>query len=250
MSRTLRSPNSSTPFGRASRPALRLFGLLALVLLLGWSASIASAEEAAEEKKGSDLAIEQIDAFIAANPVNKQVIGWRVHLKKPPLLKFDPKKTYTWKLETSVGEVRFKLLDKVAPMHVSSTIYLTRLGYYNNLKFHRVIAGFMAQGGDPQGNGRGGPGYKYDGEFDDAVVHDSGGKLSMANSGPGTDGSQFFITFKATPHLDGKHTIFGEAEPGESMKTIEKMEALGRQGRGPSTPLEPILIKSATILIE
>jgi cyclophilin family peptidyl-prolyl cis-trans isomerase len=246
MLRILRSPNPSATSERRTRPALRLARAVVIALLLGATVTPAIADE----KPATDPAIEQIDAFIAANPVNKAVIGWRMHLKKPPVLKFDPKKTYTWKLDTSVGEVKFKLLDKVAPMHVSSTIYLTRLGFYDNLQFHRVITGFMAQGGDPQGTGRGGPGYNYDGEFDDSVVHDGPGKLSMANRGPGTDGSQFFITFKATPHLDGKHTIFGEVAPGDSMKTIEKMEALGRPGNGPSTPLQPILIKKASILIE
>jgi cyclophilin family peptidyl-prolyl cis-trans isomerase len=224
----------------------RVLCFACVALFLAASVSDAIADDA----KPADSAITQIDAFIAANPVNKSVGNWRTKLKKPPLLKFDPKKTYTWKLETSVGEIRFKLLPEVAPMHVSSTIYLTRLGFYNNLKFHRVIQGFMAQGGDPNGNGRGGPGYSYDGEFDPKVSHDGPGVLSMANRGPGTDGSQFFITFKATPYLDGKHTVFGKAEPGESMKTIEKIEALGRPARGPSTPLQPILIKKASILIE
>jgi cyclophilin family peptidyl-prolyl cis-trans isomerase len=133
-------------------------------------------------------------------------------------------------------------MPDVAPMHVSSTIYLTRLGFYNDVVFHRVIQGFMAQGGDPTGTGRGGPGYKYAGEFDANVTHDAPGKLSMANSGPGTDGSQFFLTFVATPHLDGKHTIFGEVV--EGMETVKQLEAAGSQ-RG--KPKEKLVIETATI---
>jgi len=113
-------------------------------------------------------------------------------------------------------------------MHVSSTIYLTRLGFYDGLLFHRVIPGFMAQGGDPLGNGRGGPGYRYEGEFDTAVRHNRPGLLSMANSGPGTDGSQFFITFVPTAHLDGRHTIFGEVTDGmEAVESLEKWRTPG-----------------------
>ncbi|HEB91739.1 MAG TPA: peptidylprolyl isomerase, partial [Deltaproteobacteria bacterium] len=152
-------------------------------------------------------------------------------------------------LDTNVGEIRFRLLPEVAPMHVSSTIYLTRLGFYDKLLFHRVIKGFMAQGGDPLGNGRGGPGYRFAGEFDDTAVHDAPGILSMANSGPGTDGSQFFITFRATPSLNNRHTVYGKAESQESLETIRKMEALGRP-RDPAPPTRPLFIRSASILIE
>jgi cyclophilin family peptidyl-prolyl cis-trans isomerase len=127
-------------------------------------------------------------------------------------------------------------------MHVTSTIYLTRLGFYDGLSFHRVITGFMAQGGCPLGTGTGGPGYKYAGEFDPSVKHDAPGKLSMANSGPGTDGSQFFLTFVKTPWLDGKHTIFGEVIAGK--KTLEKIEKLGQRNGRPRARVE---IKKATV---
>jgi cyclophilin family peptidyl-prolyl cis-trans isomerase len=108
-----------------------------------------------------------------------------------------------------------------------------------------VIPEFMAQGGDPRGNGTGGPGYEYDGEFDPEVKHNRPGLLSMANSGPGTDGSQFFLTFVPAPWLDGKHTIFGEVV--EGMETVRELEKRGTQG-GQTT--EPLSIRRATVRIE
>jgi cyclophilin family peptidyl-prolyl cis-trans isomerase len=105
----------------------------------------------------------------------------------------------------------------------------------------------MAQGGDPLGTGRGSPGYRFRGEFDNAVKHDVPGILSMANAGPGTDGSQFFITFRPTPQLNGRHTVYGKVVDG--MDTVRKMEALGRP-RDPAPPIEPITIEAASIIVE
>jgi cyclophilin family peptidyl-prolyl cis-trans isomerase len=119
---------------------------------------------------------------------------------------------------------------------------LTKKGFYDGIAFHRVIPGFMAQGGCPLGTGRGGPGYKYTGEFKPNVKHDRPYLLSMANSGPGTDGSQFFLTFKATPWLDGKHTLFGEIVSGQDV--MKKLEAAG----GPNgKPKEKLVITKARI---
>jgi peptidyl-prolyl cis-trans isomerase B (cyclophilin B) len=246
MSRFDSPPTPGIGPARSNR-RLGLAFVVLFVLSIGLGVQNANAEEPAATAK--DPAIAQIDNFILKHPVNKDSKRWRTKLTKPPILKFDAAKTYIWKLETNVGEIRFKMLADVAPMHVSSTIYLTRLGFYDTLKFHRVISGFMAQGGDPLGNGRGSPGYRFDGEFDPKVVHDSAGILSMANSGPGTDGSQFFITFRDTPKLNNRHTIYGKADSKESMKTLEAMEALG-QPRDPAPPLKPLFIKSATILVE
>ena len=148
-------------------------------------------------------------------------------------------------MQTSRGNVRIRFMPDVAPMHVTSFMYLTRLGFYDGLSLHRVIPGFMAQGGCPLGTETGGPGYTYDGEFREDVTHDRPGLLSMANAGPGTDGSQFFLTFATTPWLDGKHTIFGEVVDG--METLQAIEPLGsNDGR----PQEPITIERVTLAVE
>jgi len=151
---------------------------------------------------------------------------WKLKLTKPELMKFDSTKDYFWILETNKGNIRIKLMPDVAPMHVTSTIFLTNKGFYDGVLFHRVIPGFMAQGGDPLGTGSGGPGYQYDGEFSPSVRYDRPFLLGMANtSRPGTDGSQFFITFVPTPGLNDKHTIFGEVIEGQD--TVKKLEAAG-----------------------
>ncbi len=111
---------------------------------------------------------------------------------------------------TDKGTIRLRLFADQTPVTVGNFVNLARRGYYNNLKFHRVIPDFMIQGGCPQGDGRGGPGYKFQDEFVKELRHSKPGILSMANSGPQTNGSQFFITHVATPWLDGKHTVFGE----------------------------------------
>ena len=244
----LTQPNGSGGPRSASHILSAARGLLALLVLSSFFFGCADqgGEATASEP---DPTIVSIDSFIKQSAIDKTNPRWRTRLKQPPVAKFDASKTYYWKLDTSVGEVIFKMMPEIAPKHVTSTFYLTRLGFYDTLSFHRVIKGFMAQGGDPLGNGRGNPGYKYAGEFDPEVKHTSGGLLSMANAGPRTDGSQFFITFTATPHLDGKHTIFGKAESKSSLDTISKMEALGGGGRS-QKPLKPITINRATILIE
>ncbi len=168
--------------------------------------------------------------------------AWKLNLKKPELMTVDSAKDYFWMLDTNKGKIKVKLMPDVAPMHVTSTIFLTKKGFYNDLLFHRVIPGFMAQGGCPLGTGTGGPGYKYDGEISDSVKHDKPYLLSMANAGEGTDGSQFFLTFKKTPWLDGKHTIFGEIVEGQDV--MEILEAAGSRSGKPS---EILKINKATI---
>lgn len=218
----------------------------ALLILVAASCEAADAPGTVKSPTGK-IGVEAIDEFIEGAPIDKDDAGkWKQRLPTPPQVAFDSSKTYYWLLKTNVGTMKIKLLPGVAPMHVSSTIYLTQLGFYNDVKFHRVIPGFMAQGGDPTGSGRGGPGYAYAGEFSKDVIHDKPGTLSMANSGPNTDGSQFFLTFKPTPHLNARHTVFGRVV--EGMGTLSELEKQGSAGRG--TPKMDLFIQRATILVE
>ena len=126
----------------------------------------------------------------------------------------DLTKSYTARFKTERGEFVCELFAADAPMTVENFVNLTRAGFYEGTTFHRVIPGFMAQGGDPTGTGTGGPGYSFRDELSVKRRHDGPGVLSMANAGPNTNGSQFFITFVATPHLDGRHTVFGRVTSG------------------------------------
>jgi peptidyl-prolyl cis-trans isomerase B (cyclophilin B) len=192
-----------------------------------------------------EVAHEAIDAFIKEQNIDTSSDGWKTGLSKPPQLSFDPSHNYFWDIETNVGNISIKLMPDVAPMHVSSTIYLARLGFYDDVIFHRVIEGFMAQGGDPLGRGTGGPGYQYDGEYHVSARHDRPGLLSMANAGPGTDGSQFFITFVSTPHLDDRHTILGEVFEG-----MDTVRALEERGSGSGQTSEPLEMRKTSIRVE
>jgi peptidyl-prolyl cis-trans isomerase B (cyclophilin B) len=120
-------------------------------------------------------------------------------------------------LHTSKGDIEATLFASKVPMTVANYLNLARQGFYDGLTFHRVIANFMIQGGDPTGTGRSGPGYKFADEFDDSLRHSKPGIFSMANAGPNTNGSQFFITHVPTPHLDGKHSVFGEVTKGQDV---------------------------------
>jgi cyclophilin family peptidyl-prolyl cis-trans isomerase len=126
-----------------------------------------------------------------------------------------------------------------------STIYLTRLGFYDDLKFHRIVTDFVVQGGDPKGTGNGGPGYLYGGEFDPGLSHNKKGIVSMANAGPGTDGSQFFVTCGPAARLNGKHTIFGKLAQGKPA-----LSKLCKAGTKRGKPKRKAFIKKATITVE
>jgi peptidyl-prolyl cis-trans isomerase B (cyclophilin B) len=128
----------------------------------------------------------------------------------PPAMSIDPAKKYTVVIDTNRGKITLDLFPKDAPKTVNNFVFLAREGFYNGVKFHRVIPDFMVQTGDPEGTGRGGPGYKFGDEVGPGKPKHKAGSLSMANAGPGTNGSQFFITHIATDWLDGKHTVFGQ----------------------------------------
>lgn len=126
-------------------------------------------------------------------------------------------------MKTNKGDIHLRLHDEKTPITVANFVNLAKRGYYDGKTFHRVIADFMVQGGCPEGSGRGGPGYKFGDEFDSSLKHDKPGVLSMANAGPGTNGSQFFITHGATPWLDGKHSVFGEVLGADDMAVVNKI---------------------------
>lgn len=143
---------------------------------------------------------------------------------KQPDLQIDPKKHYTAVLHTSKGDIRINLYADRAPITVNNFVFLARDGYYNDTTFHRVIPGFMVQGGDPTGTGRGGPGYSFNDEPGAlALKHDSVGIFSMANAGRNTNGSQFFITYSPQSHLNGKHGVFGKVADPDSLKVLESI---------------------------
>jgi len=137
-------------------------------------------------------------------------------------------------MTTSKGLIVLKLFPDKAPVTVANFVNLAKHGYYDGITFHRVIADFMIQGGDPTGTGRGGPGYQFEDEFDPSLQFDRAGLLAMANAGPGTNGSQFFITHVPTPHLNNRHTIFGEVLQGQevvdAIQQGDKMEKVEIEG--------------------
>ena len=134
--------------------------------------------------------------------------------KTAPEMQIDPKKKYKARIDTDKGVIVAELFADKVPHTVNNFVFLAREGFYDGTTFHRVIKEFMVQGGDPTGTGTGGPGYRFADEFHPSLKHSKGGILSMANAGPGTNGSQFFITHVATPWLDGKHAVFGQVVEG------------------------------------
>jgi peptidyl-prolyl cis-trans isomerase B (cyclophilin B) len=206
----------------------------------------AGTEKPAKSEAAGDAAIKAIDAQIAAAKIDKKVAGWKTKLPKPTAVKFVTGHKYLWHMVTNKGTMVFEFRPDVAPMHVTNFIYLTRMGYFDGLRFHRVIKGFMAQGGDPLGTGTGGPGYEYAGEASPALKHDKPGVLSTANAGPNTDGSQFFIMFKAYPSLDMNYSIFGGLVEGQEV--LNAFQAAANPGDGP--PTEALTITKATVEVK
>jgi cyclophilin family peptidyl-prolyl cis-trans isomerase len=162
---------------------------------------------------------------------------------QPPEMVIDPDKSYTATISTEQGDITLQLFADKVPYTVNNFVFLAQQGFYDGTIFHRVISDFMAQGGDPTGNGTGGPGYRFKDEFDPSLRHDKPGVLSMANAGPNTNGSQFFITHVPTPWLDNKHAVFGEVTQG--MQVLLSIPA-----RDPQRPEYPgVTINSVTITV-
>jgi peptidyl-prolyl cis-trans isomerase B (cyclophilin B) len=135
----------------------------------------------------------------------------------PPKMQIDAKKNYQAAIETSRGTIELELSAQHAPQTVNNFVFLAKEGFYDGISFHRVINNFMIQGGDPTGTGSGGPGYNFSDEFDGNPLKHEKGVISMANAGPNTNGSQFFITHDPQPHLNGKHTVFGKVTKGQDV---------------------------------
>ncbi len=159
----------------------------------------------------------------------------------PPAIDIDPQKSYTATIQTADGEIFLQLFAEKTPNTVNNFVFLAREGFYDGVVFHRVIENFMVQGGDPTGTGRGGPGYSFEDEFHPELSHDGPGVLSMANAGPNTNGSQFFITHVATPWLDGKHSVFGRVTGGlDVLMAIPVRDPA--QAQAPAVAIKAILI--------
>lgn len=147
-----------------------------------------------------------------------------------PEVSIETDRTYKVTIKTDKGKIELELYPEYAPKTVNNFLFLVGEGFYDGVTFHRVIPDFMIQGGDPTGTGRGGPGYVFEDEFENNPLRHETGSLSMANAGPGTNGSQFFITHRPQPHLDGRHTVFGKVISGQdvvdSIKQDDKMRKL------------------------
>jgi len=224
----------------------RVFGC-GLGMLASIAFCLAAATAAADDLNPvDDPLVAAVDAFIAKLDIDKSDKEWKSSVPAPGATgAFDPEKTYYWNLETNRGDLKIELLPRSAPLHVLSTIYLTRMGFYDDLKFHRIVTDFAVQGGDPLGNGHGGPGYLYGGEIDPDLSHSKRGVVSMANAGPGTDGSQFFITCGPAARLNGKHTIFGDLTEGKPA-----LSKLCKAGTNRGKPKRKVYIRKATITVE
>ena len=140
--------------------------------------------------------------------------------KSPPEMQIDPVRAYRAVIETNRGVIELELYPHHAPKTVNNFVFLAREGFYDDVSFHRVISDFVIQGGDPTGTGRGGPGYRFEDELKGNPLKHETGVISMANSGPNTNGSQFFISHSPQPHLDGRHTVFGKVVSGQEVVDV------------------------------
>jgi cyclophilin family peptidyl-prolyl cis-trans isomerase len=215
------------------------------VTYLAWNRGVALTKDFSKDGPVS-LALATIREFIAQQHVDKKSDAWKTKVPRFPDVTFGRGEEYLWRLDTNQGVITMRLFADTAPKHVANFIYLTELGFYDDSIFHRVIPGFMAQGGSSSKTASTGPGYTFSTEFIGDRKHDKAGVLSMANTGqPNSDASQFFITFVATPNLDGKHTICGEVI--EGMDAVRKLEEQGTPDAG--VPKTPLVIRTARILV-
>ncbi len=164
---------------------------------------------------------------------------------RPPEMQIDPEKEYVATLKTNMGDIKIRLLTSAAPRTVNNFVFLARNDFYDGTIFHRVIDNFMIQGGDPTGTGTGDPGYKFEDEFEGNPNKHEPFTLSMANAGPNTNGSQFFITEGPTPHLDGRHTVFGRVIEGKDV--VQKIASVQTSGPPRDRPQQNVVIQDVVI---
>ena len=204
---------------------------------------------------GEDTTVEQSanpDQTTSPTPLGGVACGGQVPpdagkkkptFKNPPEMQLDLDRSYRVAMMTSCGEISLQLFDDKSPKTVNNFLFLVKEGFYDGLTFHRIIKGFMIQGGDPAGTGTGGPGYQFEDEVDNGLKFDQVGLLAMANSGPNTNGSQFFITAGDASHLNGKHTIFGKVIGG--MDVVNTLNALPVEA---DKPTQTAYIETITII--
>ena len=245
-----RSTNSSAPSFLSRVGRLLVFLSFPFLLAVGVpgcsSTSTSGSAKNISPKVPHVPALEVIDAYADEHPPDRSDPGWKTRVPRPPPSPvFDPARTYFWYLRTSEGALKIELKPAWAPQRVTTTIYLTQLGFYDGLTFHRIIPKFMVQGGDPLGTGRGSPGFGYAVETSRKGRHSKRGVVAMANSGPRSEGSQFYILFDAAEHLDGKHTVFGQVV--EGLGTLRAMENYGSED---GKPKKIVVIRRAEILVE
>jgi len=206
--------------------------------------SEAAATEAAPEESAAESAAENaVEAADAAATVDPAVAGREGMYSAAPELTIDPSTYYYATIKTERGEIKVQLFADRAPVTVNNFVFLARAGFYDNTTFHRVLADFMAQAGDPTGTGMGGPGYSFADEIWPGSSFDRRGLLAMANAGPNTNGSQFFITFAPTPWLDGNHTIFGEVLEGDAVLSQITLRDPAADGATLGDRIETIVIE-------
>ena len=235
------------------RPVIILSVLaIALLLIACLPFSLSEPEPEAEPTKASESMGQPTEAPTQASRsgsdsgssmANKPASGMRKQYTSPPPMTIDPAGSYTATIRTNKGNIVVELLPGPAPKTVNNFVFLANEGFYDGTIFHRVIPNFMVQAGDPTGTGTSGPGYKFEDEINPMFVFDRAGILAMANAGPNTNGSQFFITTVPTPHLNGAHTIFGRVTQGQ---TVADAISVVPRGAG-DKPNSPVIIEGIDI---
>lgn len=213
-----------------------ILGVVGLVVIVIAIFAVLRSNLAPTETATAGTVIESSRELAALDPAERDG-----YFDNAPGMVIDTDAEYQAVIQTEKGDIRLKLFADQAPMTVNNFVFLANQGFYDGTTFHRVLENFMAQAGDPSGSGRGGPGYQFDDETDNGLTFDRAGLLAMANSGPGTNGSQFFITYEPTPWLDGNHTIFGELIEGQDVLDSIRL-------RDPATDPEPGDVIEAIII--